>query len=118
MAWQTTTAFTDTSTGLAIPAGAYLKIDSIGLDHKAQTASVRCGLYANKTARDTGKSPVLSFAADFVASSSEVGNQYAQIKPFPVTQADSNPDNLVAQVYAVLPQHPILSTVLAGATAA
>lgn len=117
MAWQTTTAFTDTSTGLAIPAGAYLKINSTEFDHKAQTATVQCGLYVSKTAREAGLAPVMTFTADFIASSSQVGDQYAQIKPFPGTPANSNPDNLIAQVYAVLPVHPALSTVLAGAVA-
>jgi hypothetical protein len=40
MAWQTAVPFTDSSTGLTIPAGAYMKINSTEFDHKAQTATV------------------------------------------------------------------------------
>ncbi|MDR3793376.1 MAG: hypothetical protein P4L03_08345 [Terracidiphilus sp.] len=117
MAWQTAVPFLDPETGLVIPAGAYLKINSTQFDHKAQTATVQCGLYVSKTAREAGLAPVETFQADFLASSSQVGNQYAQIKPFPGTPASSNPDNLIAQVYAVLPVHPALSVLLVGAVA-
>ena len=118
MAWQTAVPYTHPATGNIIPAGAYFKIDSTQFDHKAQTANISCGLYFNKAARTAGLAPLLTFDVAYLASSSVTGNQYAQILPFPATQADSNPDNLVARLYDVLPQHPALAALLSGAVSA
>ena len=45
-------------------------------------------------------------------------DQFTQICGFPATPQATNPDNLVAQIYAALLSHPQVATLLTGATVA
>ena len=121
MAWLTAAPYTDQSNGVTHPAGAYFKIQATKFDHKAQTATIHCDLYASKDARNAGLNPILSVDVQYISPSTPGANdpnaQFPQICGFPATPQATNPDNLVAQIYAALLSHPQVDDLLSGATA-